>query len=171
MALGRPQVLKAVGGERERISIRHRVDDEIGIDRLLVLGRLRMGSHSNTRCCCKPTVIQLLGQISGDSSFLRISNRLRIKTQVAFASIVNFQCTPVVCLVQLGFGFFDCRNLSCFFSLVAVKVTLKSPSCIIFRRNATHCISPDAIVVCVCVCVSVCRCACRVCGRQENGFR
>ena len=25
----------------------------------------------------------------------------------------------------------------------------------IFRRNATHCISPYAIVVCVCVCVCV----------------
>ena len=26
----------------------------------------------------------------------------------------------------------------------------------VFRRNATHCISPYAIVVCVSVCVSVC---------------
>ena len=28
----------------------------------------------------------------------------------------------------------------------------------VFRRNATHCISPYAIVMCVCVCVSVCVC-------------
>ena len=30
----------------------------------------------------------------------------------------------------------------------------------IIRRNATHCISPYAIVVCVCVSVCVCFCAC-----------
>ena len=52
---------------------------------------------------------------------------------------------------------------------------------LIFRRNATHCISPYAIVKCVCVsvCVSVCVClcvcvsvcVCRVCGPQENGLR
>ena len=36
-----------------------------------------------------------------------------------------------------------------------------------FRRNATHCISPYAIVVCVSVCVFVCR----VCRPQENGLR
>ena len=43
--------------------------------------------------------------------------------------------------------------------------------CSMFRRSATHCISPQAAVVCVCVsvCVSVCLCVCRVCGRQENG--
>ena len=45
----------------------------------------------------------------------------------------------------------------------------------VFRRNATHCISPYAIVVCVCVCVCVCLyvcvCVCRVCGRQKNGLR
>ena len=40
-----------------------------------------------------------------------------------------------------------------------------------FRRNATLCISPYAIVMCVCVCVCVCVCLCRVCGPQENGFR
>ena len=27
-----------------------------------------------------------------------------------------------------------------------------------FRRNATHCISPHAIVKCVCVCVCLCVC-------------
>ena len=44
---------------------------------------------------------------------------------------------------------------------------------IIFRRNATHCISPYAIVMCLCVCVCVCMCVCvcRVCGSQENGLR
>ena len=31
---------------------------------------------------------------------------------------------------------------------------------LIFRRNATHCISSYAIVVCVSVCVSVCHCVC-----------
>ena len=30
----------------------------------------------------------------------------------------------------------------------------------IFRRNATHCISPYAIVVCVCVCLCVCVLVC-----------
>ena len=34
---------------------------------------------------------------------------------------------------------------------------------VVFRRNATHCISPYATVVYVCVC--------RVCGPQENGLR
>ena len=29
---------------------------------------------------------------------------------------------------------------------------------IVFRRNATNCISPYAIVICVCVCVRVCMC-------------
>ena len=44
----------------------------------------------------------------------------------------------------------------------------------IFTRNATHCISPIAIVVCVCVCVTVCVCLCvcipRLCtpGKQFN---
>ena len=43
----------------------------------------------------------------------------------------------------------------------------------IFRRNATHCISPYAIVICVCVyvCLCVCVCVCSVCGPQENGLR
>ena len=41
----------------------------------------------------------------------------------------------------------------------------------IFRRNATHCISPIAIIVCVCVCLSVRPSVCRVCGPQENGLR
>ena len=45
----------------------------------------------------------------------------------------------------------------------------------IVRRNATHCISPYAIVMCVCVCVclsvGVCVCVCRVCGPQENCLR
>ena len=43
----------------------------------------------------------------------------------------------------------------------------------IFRRNATHCNSSYAIVVCVCVCVclSVCVCVCRVCGPQKNVLR
>ena len=40
---------------------------------------------------------------------------------------------------------------------------------VLFRRNATHCISLYAIVMCVCVCV--CVCVCRVCGPQENGLR
>ena len=31
---------------------------------------------------------------------------------------------------------------------------------VIFRRNATHCISPYAIVVCECVCMCVCVCVC-----------
>ena len=40
----------------------------------------------------------------------------------------------------------------------------------VFRRNATHCISPYAIDLCVCVsvCVSVCLCVCRVCERHET---
>ena len=48
---------------------------------------------------------------------------------------------------------------------------------LIFRRNATHCISPYAIVKCVCVCVRVCvcvcvcMCVCRAWGPQENGLR
>ena len=42
------------------------------------------------------------------------------------------------------------RN-ACWSSLI-VKVVQKY---CIFRRNATHCISPYAIVVCVCVCVCV----------------
>ena len=46
---------------------------------------------------------------------------------------------------------------------------------LIFKRNATHCISPYAIDVClcvsVCVCVCVSVCACHVCERQENGLR
>ena len=33
-------------------------------------------------------------------------------------------------------------------------------NCFIFRRNATHCISPYAIIVCVCVCLCVCVCVC-----------
>ena len=47
----------------------------------------------------------------------------------------------------------------------------------IFRRNATHCISPYVVVkrvcvcVCVCVCVRECVCVCRVFGPQENGLR
>ena len=32
--------------------------------------------------------------------------------------------------------------------------------CSVIRRNATHCVSPYAIVVCVCVCVFVCVCVC-----------
>ena len=48
---------------------------------------------------------------------------------------------------------------------------------LVFRRNATHCILPYAIVVCVCVCMCVCVCLyvsvciCRVCGPQENDLR
>ena len=67
----------------------------------------------------------------------------------------------------------------------SIKVILEhfSLSLTIFRRNATHCISPYAIVMCVCVCVSVCVClcvcvsvcvsvcVCHVCGYQENGAR
>ena len=37
----------------------------------------------------------------------------------------------------------------------------------IFRRHATHCISPYAIVVCL----RVCLCVCHICGPQENGLR
>ena len=65
------------------------------------------------------------------------------------------------------------------FSAHHAKVKEQAVSLHIFRRNATHCISPYDIVayvcvcVCVCVCVSVCVsvCVCRVCGRQENGLR
>ena len=31
---------------------------------------------------------------------------------------------------------------------------------IIIKRNATHCISPYAIVVCVCMCMCLCVCLC-----------
>ena len=40
-------------------------------------------------------------------------------------------------------------------------------SIMIFSRNAMHCISHYANVVCVCLSL----CVCRVCGRQENGLR
>ena len=64
---------------------------------------------------------------------------------------------------------------------------------VIFRRNATHCTSPYAIVVCLCVCISVCmcvcvcvcvcararacvrawvrECVCHICGPQESSLR
>ena len=48
----------------------------------------------------------------------------------------------------------------------ALKLTDINVRMVIFRRNATHCISPYAIVICVCVCVclsvcmSVCVCVC-----------
>ena len=42
----------------------------------------------------------------------------------------------------------------------AQQMIRKSRFIIIIRRNATHCISPNAIVVCVCVSVCVCVCVC-----------
>ena len=76
----------------------------------------------------------------------------------------------------------ECANNQCYYALIPVHkdvifvlVDLSLLIPIVCRRNATHCISPYAIVVCVCVCVSVCLCVCvcvcRVYETQKSGLR
>ena len=51
-------------------------------------------------------------------------------------------------------------QISKFMKIVQCMFVLALTVSAIFRRNATHCISPYAIVVCVWVCVCVCVCLC-----------
>ena len=46
-------------------------------------------------------------------------------------------------------------------NLLAMPIS-RNQDCLslIFRRNATHCVSPIAIDMCVCVCVYLCVCIC-----------
>ena len=54
------------------------------------------------------------------------------------------------------FGFCEDYDKIVYFLKHNLTLIMKTDDDAIVRRNATHCISPYAIVVCVCVCLSVC---------------
>ena len=96
-----------------------------------------------TRTCSLPASFSVSLVLQSSSEFLLVLTFLHL-------AISNVVALLLKTSVWFGSVFYFKKKLGSWFGLV-------------FRRNAMHCISPYAIVMCACVCLCVCVCVCMLC--------